>query len=209
MEITSFDLAEFQRRLGETIAWYLSKVPIADPEHGLRTEALAPSGDVAHPTRKVWSDFPRPWTDEMWNEYRRAQSQAPQQRQGIVDEVARKRRTLLRMSRLDHPQQKESLGRGRLLVYEPELNLYDGAAMNASEGFFDGDNVPPWDTWLAYIVDTVEENQTYLIAWVPPELLELASDGIDVNPEDCIRWAGNVDAEFVRQLRSAGLLRQE
>lgn len=202
METTSFDLEAFQTRLEETLAWYRAKAPIADPQHDLRTEALAPSANLAHP----WSDFPA-WTNEMRREKYRARTQAPQQRQAIVDEVARKRRTLLRASRLDHPQRATGLEKGRLLTYEPEQNLYDGAAMNATEGFFDIDNVPPWDLWLAYVREDGQQPATYLLAWVPPEWLKLASAGIAVNPEHCIRWAEDVDAAFVRQVLGAGLLR--
>ena len=46
-----------------------------------------------------------------------------------------------------------------------------------------------------------------MITWVPDELLELATAGIDVNPEMCIRWAEEEDTEVVRLLRDAGLVR--
>lgn len=202
METTGFDLEVFQTHLEETLAWYLAKAPIADPQHDLRTAALAPSANLAHP----WSDFPA-WTNEMRREKYRARTQAPHLRQAIVDEVARKRRALLSVSYLDHPQRAAVLGRGRLLTYEPEQNMYDGAAENASEGFFEVDNVPPWDLWLMYVVEDWQQPTTYLLAWVPPECLKLASTGIEVNPEQCIRWAEDVDAAFVRHLRGAGLLR--
>ncbi len=204
---TTFDLVEFQQRLDETIEWCLTKAPVSDLQHGLRAAALVPSEDIAHPTRKIWKDFPRPWTDEMWREYRHAELQAPQVRQMIVDEVARKRRSLLGRSHKNHLQLAELFGKGRLLTYEPERNMYDGAAENASAGFFDGDNVPPWDIWLMYVVDSLPKHKTYLIAWVPPECLKPAQVGIEANPEQCIRWAEDVDAEFVHQLRDASLLR--
>ena len=70
---------------------------------------------------------------------------------------------------------------GKLLLYAPEENLADGAASYASNGFFDVDNVPPWDTWVAF-------SHGALLSWVPPLLIGLAQSGIDVNPEGCIRW---------------------
>jgi hypothetical protein len=70
---------------------------------------------------------------------------------------------------------------GRFLLYYPEENLADGAAVYPSMGFFDGDNVPPWDTWVAFSYET-------LLSWVPPQLVHLAQSGIAVNPECCIRW---------------------
>lgn len=70
---------------------------------------------------------------------------------------------------------------GRLLLYVPEENLADGAAESMSNRFFDVENCPPWDTWVTYSDST-------LLSWVPPELVPLAQRGIDVNPEQCIRW---------------------
>src|SRR5689334_16271125 len=37
---------------------------------------------------------------------------------------------------------------GRLLAYLPDDNLADGFAEVVSKGFFDVDNIPPYDTWV-------------------------------------------------------------
>jgi hypothetical protein len=73
-------------------------------------------------------------------------------------------------------------GGGRLLLYVPEENLADGAASYLSQGFFDGDNTPPWDIWVDYADRT-------LVSWVPTVLVELVEAGIEANIEGCIRWA--------------------
>src|SRR5271163_2440722 len=39
---------------------------------------------------------------------------------------------------------------GRFLLYVPEENCSDGASEHASTGFFDEDDAPPWDTWVAF-----------------------------------------------------------
>lgn len=206
MEPNGFDLEVFQTRLEETLAWYLAKAPIADPKTDLRTEALAPTGDVAHPNKQRWIDFPRPWTEEMRRVYDQVQAEAPRLRQAIVDEVASKRHALLRAPLLNDPEKSSLLEKGRLLIYLPEENLFDGAAEAASQGFFDVDNLPPWDLWLLSVVEEQQRPNTYLIAWIPPKCVELTTAGIEVNPEECICWAADVDAEFVHRLRSAGLL---
>ncbi len=69
----------------------------------------------------------------------------------------------------------------KILLYAPEENLADGAAKYSSKGFFDVDNVPPWDTWLTF-------SNGILLSWVPELLVGLAQNGIDANPEGCIRW---------------------
>jgi hypothetical protein len=71
---------------------------------------------------------------------------------------------------------------GRLLLYSPSENLACGAAKASSNGFFDVNNVPPWDIWIDFSEGT-------LVSWVPPALLDVAQMGIDTNPEECIRWA--------------------
>ena len=71
---------------------------------------------------------------------------------------------------------------GRLLLYAPSENLACGAAEASSNGFFDVNNVPPWDIWVDFSEGT-------LVSWVPPALLDVAQMGIYVNPEACIRWA--------------------
>lgn len=60
METPTFDLGAFQRRLGEAIAWYHSKAPVSDPEHDLRTAALAPPAGLKTPTELAWRDPPCP-----------------------------------------------------------------------------------------------------------------------------------------------------
>ena len=105
---------------------------------------------------------------------------------------------------------------GRLLAYFPDDNLFDGAAETESQGFFDVDNIPPYDTWV-WMVRNVrtfayaeggrgEMNADYLVAWVPPNFVQLASAGIAVNPEACILWLDTLDDGFVESLRRIGLL---
>ena len=102
-----------------------------------------------------------------------------QARERIVHSVISKRSELIRT--LQHLQANPHPAQGRLLRYWPEENLADGAAEYASVGFFDTDNTPPWDTWVAF-------SSGMLVSWVPGELLELVTRGIDANPEGCIAW---------------------
>ncbi len=104
-------------------------------------------------------------------------------RKAVLHSVACSRHIALRWPK---PRMAKSLAGGRLLGYEPDRNLSDCAAKGVSEGFFDCLNVPPWDTWVAYIHETGGED--YLVAWIPPAVLTLAAEGISVNPEDCIWW---------------------
>ncbi len=97
-----------------------------------------------------------------------------------VEEVVTYRARLLSGSAAEHPVGATG---GRILLYSPSENLACGAAAQSSNGFFDTNNVPPWDLWLGFSDGT-------LVSWVPPALIDVAWMGIFVNPEECVRWAG-------------------
>jgi hypothetical protein len=105
-----------------------------------------------------------------------------------------------------------ALNGGRILLFDPSATLTDGAAEIASGGFFDVDNIPPWDTWVCFVYEaTYRTSQSrgfdgYLVSWVPPYFIECVNAGIEVNPEQCIGWADEMDTEFTRMARSLGLL---
>jgi hypothetical protein len=46
-----------------------------------------------------------------------------------------------------------------------------------------------------------EMEANYLVAWVPPDFIRLANQGVDANPEECIVWLDTLDDEFVRSVR--------
>ena len=100
---------------------------------------------------------------------------------------------------------------GRLIAYFPDGDLSDGAAESESRGFFDSHNTPPWDTWVAFVSEpshSSDHYSDYLIAWVPPAFVGLASAGIAVNPEECIRWLDESGVSFARLIESARRLRR-
>jgi hypothetical protein len=103
-------------------------------------------------------------------------------RANIVVTVTEARARLSRESGINSDATSLDQRGGRLLLYAPDENLACGAAEYASKGFFDVNNVPPWDTWVCM-------SGKYLVSWVPAKLLRLAQQGIDVNPEQCILWA--------------------
>ncbi|GAB4135473.1 MAG: hypothetical protein Tsb009_01790 [Planctomycetaceae bacterium] len=91
------------------------------------------------------------------------------------------------------------LKNGKLLLFFPDATLSDGAAEMESEGFYDVSNTPPWDTWISYFEDRTPIHgsyDTYLLAFVPAELVELAEIGITINPEECIQWLTDADVKL-------------
>lgn len=93
---------------------------------------------------------------------------------------------------------------GRLLLYSPERTDQGGASWSDTEGFFDCADVPPWDTWVCYIpsgsVEPLFKTAPPLVCWIPPALIEIATDGIEVNPMGCLAWASDIDNNFKPQL---------
>ena len=104
----------------------------------------------------------------------------------------------------------EGLAGGRLLAYFPDAELSDGAAEQETRGFFDSYNAPPWDTWVGLFHDPAAADRSYrvyLVAWIPPVFLDIASRGIAVNPESCIIWLSDVETSVTVNLRACQLLR--
>jgi hypothetical protein len=122
-------------------------------------------------------------------------------RKEVVESVAHARQIGLRWPR---PRKATSLAGGRLLGYAPDDNLADCAAEGVTAGFFDCDNVPPWDTWVGYVYES--ERCNYLVAWIPPEFQAMASLGIEVNPEECLWWIDGRATELAELLHYRGLL---
>lgn len=110
------------------------------------------------------------------------EAKTDEEREKVVRSVVAMRSRLLRPRvELILPHIGADLSVGRLLTYVPVENVADGAAEFESNGFFDFEDAPPWDTWIAYSDST-------LLSWVPTQLIPLVQRGIDVNPVGCIRW---------------------
>ena len=171
-------IAVLRQRIAEAVAWLSTRHVLDDPESGARSAALRPSAyDPA------WSDV----------------CEAP------VEEVAARRAAALAAQGIvPDPNLAQ---KGRLLVFDPGQSLDDGAAQAASDCFFDERNAPPWDTWLMFIRESPRapyrwnELDYYLLCWIPAPLVPMAALGIDVNPEQCLHWADEIDTPFLAQLR--------
>jgi len=173
------DSEPFELRLAQTIAWCAPRANPTDAARSLRTEKH------------------RPWVLET-------------DRATTVRHVLAARASTDPAVRSAIPVRSiEELGSGRLLLYFPDANLADGAAEVETGGFFDVDNVPPWDTWIGLFRDESADISfvEYLVSWVPAEFVELVERGIYANPEDCILWLADSHVALAGTLRSRGLLR--
>lgn len=120
----------------------------------------------------------------------------------VIDERSH---ALRRMPAPPEPPRTEGLLQGgRLLVYFPDDNTCDGAAELATGGYFDVDNVPPWDTWVGMFREDPEsptQSEDYLIAWVPPVFVEAVAQGIWVNADFCVQWLEDSSTLMAKRLK--------
>jgi hypothetical protein len=123
-------------------------------------------------------------------------------RKSWVDSVAKQRRRALGRGKHSLPERIQ-WWEGRLLVYFPDENLACGAAEAETGGFLTVDNVPPWDTWVAYLHE--DDQTTYLVSWVPAKMMRIVDSGIHVNPEKCFDWADLRCPHLVEPLAERGL----
>lgn len=126
-------LAAFRQSLAETIAWCAARATVADPEGCLRTPDL----------KSVSLDDARSLGE----------------RQACVATVIEARSRLLREAGLYPSKPATDLAGGRLLLFDPDETLSDGAAAVGSRRFFDDDNVPPWACWVLYVADPLTPEQ--------------------------------------------------
>ena len=108
---------------------------------------------------------------------------------------------------------------GRLLAFDPDNSLADGAAEDCTDRFFDWFNLPTWDTWVWYAVDETRRDKAKpagehvdhnfvgcLVSWIPPQFLNLVNSGIDANLEGCLRWVDTLDIGFSQAMSRLGLV---
>jgi len=149
------------------------------------------------------SSRPRPWSP--FATFRSADI-APRfgsnSRKSWIQSVANQRRRALGAGTIS--LQRKFYGyEGRLLAYFPDENLACGVAEPETQGFFTVDNVPPWDTWVAYLHE--DEQTNYLLAWVPGPLTRMVEGGVRVIPEQCVGWVDERCPQLVKSLAAQGV----
>jgi hypothetical protein len=210
LELLQIRVPRFREQLAETIAWCSGQPLESDPLESIEIQQRRKLGRKAAELSRCafLSSGPGLWKSYLRSRARRLferakleninplahQLRSPVLDPGctcfpsggfplsVVDQLSTRRAEQLKLEHRYPVDPPLSFHDGRLLLYAPDENLFDGAAQYASKGFFNVDNVPPWDTWVCFF-------EEYLVSWVPPQLLELANAGIEANPERCILWA--------------------
>jgi hypothetical protein len=149
-----------RRSLREAVAWCGARAFLDDGpwrEHPLRSPALR---DVAREHHAVYSDF------------------------GIVEEVVIERHNLLICA---GRRAAEGADAGaRVLGFYVDDTLSEGATEAASNGWFDSDDLSPWDTWIGGV--TLPGPRRLLLSWVPAAWVDRVAAGTQVSSTDCIAF---------------------
>ena len=91
---------------------------------------------------------------------------------------------------------------GRILCFRNFLSLKDAAVCRPSFGFIDEEDSPPWDTWLFFLEEDIEQNREYssLYSWVPNSLVYLIDSAIEEDWYDCLIWAETLEKQLGLQI---------
>ncbi len=199
-------LAVLRRRLADVVAWCTRR-----EYQVLRTPDLLP-----HLHRGASS------IESLWH------CRRPEERTTLVHQLGNLRAAKLGAMGLAPEETAHDLAGGRLVLFAPDRAQGDGAMRLNSGGYFDVYQAPAWDTWLFYFdegaagrrrTQTHWEHEwilrrkvlplafaSYLVAWVPPGLIQAVDRARDVPGVPCLEWAENVDCELTARLRELGWL---
>ncbi len=174
----------------EAVLWASSRADSQNPTRSLRSAALAPYvfNDSRHDT--------------------------------VFDVVSRRHRELeleKRVTRLggrwDELVDAQSIGlgdlqpvltTGRLLVWARDSTIDDGVGQAETKGYLDESDMPPWDTWVAYVDPHPEAG--YLVSWVPEPFVATVGRAIELNAYAALHWLRDSGLPVAEVLRSEGLL---
>jgi len=121
-----------------------------------------------------------------------------------IDRIISIRSALLDESGIDLIPVSELHHYGRIMVFDPDSTVVDGAPEAESACYVDIGDTPPWDTWLAIGIQLNsihfyrsghELPANFLIAWVPKSHYFYANDALEVACVENLAWASN---EFIR-----------
>ena len=124
----------------------------------------------------------------------------------VVSDLINKRSDLIRAAEIELIPVVELVNYGRVMFFDANDTVVDGAPELASACYVDIGDAPPWDTWLAIgsqlnamdFCDGQPLTSNLLIAWVPQSQYFYANEAIEVACIDNFEWPNNefVNARF-------------
>ena len=164
---------EVARRLAETVAWSSRHVRADDPDASTRSPTLCPPV-MALPQRQRLSCL----------------LNLAGEAEAAVEFVCNARRRELARLGIPVVPVGPDLAEGRILFTTIDTDSCE-AATGPSNGYYDLDDLPGWDTWFHH--RPTERLWGAIYCWVPSHLVELARSGMDVIPVMSVEWARSLD----------------
>ncbi len=174
----------FEQRLNETVAWCTRNPKQSKSAEYLRTPALRP--EKLQDTSLFLS--------------------SSNQAAAAIEEISQKRKKLLTDEGL-MPEGTTGIAGGRLLAYFLGASGHDGVTESMSNGYFDHEDNPPWDTWVCCIAgkELIGPDQEpfdlrvvigqrafspdYVLSWVPPVWVKDIGEAMRCEAMGAVMWA--------------------
>jgi hypothetical protein len=164
---------EVAQRLAETIAWCSRNARAENAGASTRTASLRPpvmalrGYDLLERLLKV-----------------------PDETQAAVKFVCDARRCELARLSIPVGPVNSDLAGGRILFTTIDTDSCE-AAIDPSNGYYDENDLPGWDTWFYHRATDRPWGAIY--CWVPAHLVELADHGLEVIPVMSVEWAQSLE----------------
>ena len=98
------------------------------------------------------------------------------------------------------------LATGRLLAWERDTTIDDGVGEAETKGYLNASDMPPWDTWVAYVDRASPEVGNCLVSWVPAPFVAAVARAIEANAYGALYWLRDSQRSIGQTLRCEGLL---
>lgn len=91
----------------------------------------------------------------------------------------------------------------RLLCCDVAASEAPGASSLASNGYINEFDLPPWDTWVAWMGyhKPAQKDNGFILAFVPPSCKNMVQSGIDANPVECLFWLDAAHRYYRKRFR--------
>lgn len=99
-------------------------------------------------------------------------------------------------------------GGSRLLTWCRDETIDDGVGEVCTHGYLDVSDMPPWDTWIAYVrvEDDPNASSAYLVSLVPAPFVQSVQQAIDLNAYAALYWLADSHLLLGAVLGDEGLL---
>jgi len=158
-------------RLSETVSWIELNANINDLGASIRTSLFQPPFMSLPSEARLIHLLDQP--HQVW---------------AAVEHVCLARRKALEQYGINVKPTTPDLTQGRLLVTTIDTDRCGEAAI-LSDGFYDLNDLPGWDTWFCF--SSTPAPFGAIFCWVPNRLVETASSGMLGIPAESVKWASN------------------